>query len=134
MAVVMLMVAALMMGDEQAFESHAKGVSSLLVHRSRHPERAGRYIKPQWYTFSPSVAYQDLSFSGTGIRRLAKQGFISQAAWSAYFKEAMTLSTLILLTPGDTFWRVGPLIITCTMHKRANVRQTGSAPWLSISG
>ena len=105
----MLMIVALLKGDDQAFESHARGLSTLLIHRTRNIESVGKHIKPQWYPFDPLLHQQKLPFTGIGIKSLVDKGFISQSAWSAYFKEAMVLSSLILITPGDTFWWELPL-------------------------
>ena len=103
-AVVMLMLTALIIGDERAFKAHTTGMASVLVHRSQHPERKGKHIRPQWYPFEAYRSLEGLSFSGSGITELAQKGFISDSAWSTYFREAMLISSLIVLTPGDTFW------------------------------
>lgn len=75
-----------------------------IEYRKQNPEEAWRYVRPESYPFEPVLAKDTPSFNGKGFESLLQLRFISLRAWHSYFKEAMRFSSLVLLTPGDTFW------------------------------
>ena len=104
LAVVMLALVALSMGDNQALESHIRGLHALLISRREKPRVTRKLISPEGYVFEPLASGHPPTFHGRGFERLYHLGLISQRAWLKSFKRAMTFNSLVLETPGDTFW------------------------------
>ncbi|KAL9057595.1 MAG: hypothetical protein Q9162_002210 [Coniocarpon cinnabarinum] len=104
LAVVMMLLIAEVMGDDAAFQSHARGLAALLQSRRENPGQTREFVQPEKYPFEPLKAAGGSFFSGAGFEQLRDSEFISRAQWDAWFKTAMVVSGLVVRTPGDTFW------------------------------
>ncbi|KAL9091735.1 MAG: hypothetical protein Q9159_001250 [Coniocarpon cinnabarinum] len=89
LAVVMMLLIAEVMGDDAAFQSHARGLAALLQSRRENPGQTREFVQPEKYPFEPLKAAGGSFFSGAGFEQLRDSGFISRAQWDAWFKTAM---------------------------------------------